>query len=373
VVGCVRGAWDRPCMLRLRSASAAVTLPVKFKLILSFSQVLAQIHDTYRIRQPSAYRYQSLTHMIFSPVRLDLLGWIPGLHTSCLGIVTLQGKLLLYSLLPFGIVVVAFGFSWVRTRSFVSALPVVLRLTYFLYPSVASKGFQTLAHCDCFQQVNATALCFLPADYSVTCVGENAPSALLASGWTAVMLGGVGVPLLYASLLFSCRDAIRDESKTPLSEALTFLHGSLNSWALYWPLIETARALILTGFLALAWPGTMLQLLCGLLVANSFLVLQIWCAPYRTASNNFLAMAVDASLVLEFISSAGVQINSLYGGNLNEEALSVALYVAAFTVFMITALSFLLSLRRQQQTANATPAAEELLSDESREAAINTA
>jgi hypothetical protein len=386
LVVCLRRMWDHPCSLRVRSASAAVTLPVKCKLLLSFSQVLAQIHDTYRIREPNSYHYQSLTQKVFSPVRLELFGWIPGLHSSCLGIKTLQSKLLLYSLLPLGVVVVAFALSAVRTRNLMSALPVVLRVTYLFYPSVASKGFQTLAHCECFDQVNATALCFLPADYSVPCVDKSAPSYLLASGWVAVVLGGIGVPLLYAALLFSCRDTIRQEAKTPLSEALTFLHESLNSWALYWPLVETARALTLTGFLALAWPGTMLQLLCGLLVAMSFLILQMWCAPYRTASNNFLAVAVDASLVLNFISSVGVQVNSLYDGHVDEMYLSIALYAAAFTVFIIVMLSFLLSLGRQPAggapsfgsaqavtAASTNTAAEELLGDESREAAINTA
>jgi hypothetical protein len=100
--------------------------------------------------------------------------------------------------------------------------------------------------------------------------------------------------------------------------------------------------------------------------------------------------------------TAGVQVNSLYNGHLSEEALSIALYAAAFTVFTITLLSFLLSLRRQSadgapcfgtaptisntddstnplaaishaNTSAANSAAEELLGEESRVAAINAA
>jgi hypothetical protein len=227
-----RCVWDHPWSVRIRSVSTAITLSVKVRLLLSFAQVFAQISDAYRIRTPDAHGYRSLTQAIFSPLRLELFGWIPGLHTSCLGIESLQGKLLIYTLLPLGIVVMTLGLSWARTRSLVPALPVVLRVTYFFYPSVASKGFQTLAQCDCFEQINATALYFLPADYSVECDGELAPSYLLASGKLAVVLSGVGVPLLYAGLLFSCRDAIRTGGKTPLSEALNFLHGSLKPWAL---------------------------------------------------------------------------------------------------------------------------------------------
>jgi hypothetical protein len=71
----------------------------------------------------------------------------------------------------------------------------------------------------------------------------------------AVALYGIGVPVLYAALLFVSRTAIRDENPTPLSTALSFLHASLHPWALYWPLVEAARAILLTGFLALVTPG----------------------------------------------------------------------------------------------------------------------
>ena len=121
------------------------------------------------------------------------------------------------------------------------ALPFVLRFTFFFYPSVSSKGFQTLGRCDCFHTVNGTALCYLPADYSVACVDEYAPTELLATGWLAIALFGIGVPLPYASLLYSCRIAIRTEQKTPLATSLAFLHASLHPWALWWPLVEAWR------------------------------------------------------------------------------------------------------------------------------------
>ena len=182
-------------------------------------------------------------------------------------------------------------------------------------------GFQTLGECDCFEQVSVghervqrrhlleqvngePLICFLPADYSVQCSGHRAPGDLLSLGVLAVLIYGIGVPIFYFCLLFSCRHTIHREGTTPLSEALAFLHNSLHPWALYWPLMDALRAVILTGFLALVTPGHIFQLLCGLLVAVAFLTLQIWCTPYRTASNNFLAMAINLSLVLEFVSSS---------------------------------------------------------------------
>ena len=68
--------WERASTVAMRRAADAITLPVKGKLILHFALVVAQLGDVYQIRYPDDY--QSLTQRIFSPLRLNLLGWIPG-------------------------------------------------------------------------------------------------------------------------------------------------------------------------------------------------------------------------------------------------------------------------------------------------------
>ena len=320
-------------------------MPVKLKLLLGYGLVVAQLQDVYQIRYPPGY--QSIALRLFSPLRLQFFGWIPGLHRRCFGIETLDGELLLYTLLPLGVVCTALAASRIRHGSLLPVLPFVLRATYLLYTAVSSKGFQTLAECDCFDQIDGLEpACFLRTDYTVVCPNRHARAVDLLAGSAAVVTYGVGVPLLYAALLFACRTAIRDEEPTPLSEALSFLHASLRPHMLWWPLVETARALLLTGFLALVNPGEVFQILCGLLTAIVFLVLQLYCAPYRTASNNFLAMAVNFSLVLNFVSSVGVQVMA-FGVPIDSTLLSVVLFAAALTVFPITLVSLLTALREQ--------------------------
>jgi hypothetical protein len=129
---------SHPRIVALRAASDSITLLVKGKLLVGFALVMAQMGDVYQIRYPPGF--QSLTSTLFSPLRLQLFGWIPGLHLSCLGIRTLEAELLLNSLLPLLVILLSFAISWGRARSFAPALPFVLRLTYLLYPSVASKG-----------------------------------------------------------------------------------------------------------------------------------------------------------------------------------------------------------------------------------------
>ena len=60
--------------------------------------------------------------------------------------------------------------------------------------------------------------------------------------------------------------------------------------------------------------------------------LLLFCTPYCTASNNFLAMAVNFSLVLNFVSSIGVQVQSNFGAPINSTLMTLVLFVAAFTV-----------------------------------------
>jgi hypothetical protein len=290
------------------------------------------------------------------------------MHLSCLGVTTLEWELLVYSLLPLAMVVICCSFTWVLRRDVVSALPFVLRLTYLLYPAISSKGFQTLGNCDCFTMWDGSpSVCFLPADYSVECHGNRAPFGLLALGLLAVLLYGIGVPVLYGLLLFACRDAIRNEKKTSLANALRFLHSAFHPSALYWPLVEALRAILLTGALALLVPGHIFQLLCGLLVTFTFCCLQLWALPYRTKSNNFLAMVVNVSLVLNFVGTIGVQINSQYYGDIDSKLLQAALFTAALAVFPLPFFSLLAKMRKPLKHTSVGEQRSELLDDHARD------
>ena len=105
----------------------------------------------------------------------------------------------------------------------------------------------------------------------------------------AIGLYGIGVPLFYAGLLRSARHAIQGEGETRLSRALTFLHSAFNYRVLWWPLVEASRILLLIGFLALVEPGSLVQIFCAITAAIGYNVLHLWFAPYKDASNNFLA------------------------------------------------------------------------------------
>ena len=55
-------------------------------------------------------------------------------------------------------------------------------------------------------------------------------------------------------------------------------------------------------------------------------------------------MVINVSLVLDFISSLGVQVKAEYGDPINPTLLSIALYAASFAIFPITLFSLLAAL-----------------------------
>jgi hypothetical protein len=329
----------------------------------------------------------------------------------------IAAELVVYMCVPVLVVAIAFAVPRVRSRSLLDALPFVLFWTSIVYPAVSSKGFQAVAKCDCFSLtngVNSTLRCYLPADSSHHCPTEHASVEVLTLGSAAIAIYGLGVPLTYASLLFSARSEIRKQHHPPgsFAEALTFLHGALEARVFWWPLVDASRTLVLTGLLALLAPGQLIQIFAAIVFAMGYMAVQIWSQPYRMRSNNLLAFGANMALLLHLLSSLGVQFNAKYDGEvLDPIVLSVMLFVAGTAIIGVTLLGFCFALCHESRTDSAdtndaaaiaplvsapvrrrsllyittafssrsrtraaavSTAAEELLAEESRQAAINS-
>ena len=300
-------------------AARRVSLQTKLKICVSYYQIITQLNRVYVIVPPAAYRVlmrglDAAFHIFFA--------WIPGVASACTGL-GLAHELLLLSLAPIAIVLAAFGVAAVRRQPAVSVLPFALGTSFLCFPFVASRGFRALAKCDCFSYVHPGAagdseVCFLYGAYDVQCQSTGpggafaAPPAILATAWVAVLLYACAVPLLYALLLLAARRPLSgDTPPTALSRALQFLARDYEPRVFWWELVEVARKICVTGFLALVEPGTLLQLYLGVVVALCILVLQLYAQPYRLPTDNFLSMVSAAALVLTLLGSLGVQMINL--------------------------------------------------------------
>ena len=357
--GCrVLKAWARrlrrtKAVARLLAAAEYVGLKAKLKICLGLYLVLAQLGDVYRIRYPPDY--QSVSKTLFSVLRPDFLSIIPGLHLSCLGFGGIVHKLAVYICFPLLVSLLACGASLLASRSVRPALPFLLFWTYFVFPSVSSHGFQAVARCDCFSITDGSGTidkpqCYLPADYSYTCPTEHAGHGVIALGFIAIVVYGLGVPVLYARLLFTARVDIRSAEPPPdsLAPALSFLHGALLPDALWWPLVDASRTLLLTGILALIKPGELIQIFSGVAVAICYSMLQIWSAPFRLPGNNLLSLVANLALVLNLLSLLGIQFNAKYSTvAINSGLLSTILFAAGSVVLLATFLTLCAALGRR--------------------------
>ena len=351
-------AWARrvrqtEALARLSAAAEHVGLRSKLKICLGLYLVLAQLGDVYQIRHPP--KYQSISKTLFAPLRQDFLSWIPGLHLGCFGVSGIIAKLAFYICFPMAVGLLACGASLLASRSVRPVLPFLLFWTYFVFPSVSSQGFQAIAQCDCFDITNGhgttdTLLCYLPADYSYTCPTKHAGHDVIALGVTAIIFYGIGVPVVYARLLYMARADIRSTEPPPssLAPSLSFLHGALLPDALWWPLVDTSRTLLLTGVLALIEPGELIQIFCGVTVAVCYLALQIWISPFRMPGNNLLSLGTNLALVLNLLSSLGVQFNAKYNADaIHPYLLTVILFLAGSAVLLATLLTLCAALSRR--------------------------
>ena len=194
-------------------------------------------------------------------------------------------ELLLICLVPLIIVLSAFGVTAVRRKPLVSALPFTLVTSFLCFPFVASRGFRALAPCDCFAYVDGGKACFLHDAYAVKCVPQasgmyTSPNDVRIAAWLAIGVYACAVPILYALLLFRSRHSLSGAAPpTPLSHALLFLSRDYDARVFFWELVEVARKITITGFLALVDPGSLVQIYLGVAVALCILILQMYASP----------------------------------------------------------------------------------------------
>ena len=129
---------------------------------------------------------------------------------------------------------------------------------------VSSAAFQAFS-CDDFD----TGRSYLRADYAVECgTAVHARAKLLA--WLGIGLYPCGISLLYVALMLRARRALVDEKPTALAKALAFLVRDYEPGYFWWELVEAWKKLFLVGFAVLISPGSIVQLVAGMLVAHVY-------------------------------------------------------------------------------------------------------
>ena len=154
-----------------------VSFRARFRILVSFAQVVTQIESVYDLRWPASFQALVQVLHIFN---LKMPDWMPTVRWHCVGARSLTSQLLLVAFVPLGIAIAAPLLATLCGREPIALLPFVLGWLYLLLPAISSFGFRALAPCECFAHATGGgAACFLREDYEVECTGElfGRPSA----------------------------------------------------------------------------------------------------------------------------------------------------------------------------------------------------
>jgi len=242
----------------------------KTKVGIGFYQCLAAAPGVFNLTIPVGLEhYSKWLDVLEVPVDIDELV-VPG---TCLG--NYQSRLWFGSMWP--IVLVAFfavffvgnEFRLQRSRGAVGeegeedaqgvgavilaglqrCLPLALTVSFVVVPSASTRLFQTF-RCDSFEYAAGEVREYLHDDYALNCQSDEYD----ATRGTAIFLlfiWPVGVPLLYAALLYANRATLLKGMRTTLSDATHFLSGDSKPTTFWWEPVEMCRKLLLTGWLLL--------------------------------------------------------------------------------------------------------------------------
>ena len=158
-------------------------------------------------------------------------------------------------------------------------MSMVLLLTFLVYSSVSAVVFQTFA-CDKLDDGGD----YLRADYRTKCTDEKHQN-MMAYSACMIALYPVGIPVLYASVLFENCTLLQNETRR--NESI-FVKSISNLWEPYKPsrfyyeVVECGRRILLTGVMVFIFPDSAAQIAVALMMAFIFAVTSEVLSPFES-------------------------------------------------------------------------------------------
>ena len=234
-------------------------------------------------------------------------------------------------------------------------ISMALLVTFLVYSSVSSVVFQMFA-CDDLDDRNL----YLRADYTITCDSPK-HRALQIYASLMIVLYPVGIPTLYACLLFSHRRTLQSERGREESPEVM---PTLDLWKPYKPqhfyyeVVECGRRILLAGVVVFIYPNTAAQIAVtvALAVVAGFVSESI--SPYQSKwdawINRIGHVVVFASMYLALllkidVSSENTQSQKTF------EVILVAVHGCMILAVIMEAILMAVYLRTEKQREDPNP------------------
>ncbi|CAN0108913.1 unnamed protein product [Ectocarpus sp. 12 AP-2014] len=161
---------------------------------------------------------------------------------------------------------------------------VLLFVTFLVYSSVSSMVFKTFA-CDSLDDGNN----YLRADYRILCSTSKHLALQVYAGVMAVVYP-VGIPLLYATLLFKHREILVSASADKAAaQPISSLWEAYKPERFYYEVIECGRRIMLTGVAVFIYPNDAAQIAITILIAVFFFAVFDILSPYTSEFDMWLS------------------------------------------------------------------------------------
>jgi hypothetical protein len=331
------------------------TLRVKFKIIVSFCQIVYQLGPALNVVFPSIF-VQYLNYYAIFQLNLLLLP-----NVSCMVPTSYYSGLLVSTISPFvffAVIALLIQFLVLRARRLNERNPWYRReqatkdtitaaflISYFVLVNVSTQIFRVF-QCETFDDGRS----YLVADYSIDCDAPDR-SFYLAYGSVMILVYPIGIPLVYAMVLVAYRhqinpdwrkvvdsnekafvsnrviqqEKIKVRNTYPEIDNIRNLFDSFTPKRWYFELFDCARRLCLGAVPVLIFRGSTLQIVIVLLISLASVAAFMYFNPYIHEHDNNLAVLSQWSITLILIAALIIKIEALSSDPNNAQGLGLVL------------------------------------------------
>ena len=204
-----------------------------------------------------------------------------------------------------------------------SSLGFCFTFVFMIYPAVSQTIFQALISQELSEDNE-----LLRVDFQID-YGSPTHTMVVYVAVFMVLVYPLGFPATIAYTLYSNREGLLIE-ESPEREQFDPLVGDYKLDCYYWEALEMFRKVVLTGLMIFFSPGSVFQLVFGVLVSAVFLVLSVWIRPFVSRFNNRFKIITDVAIMTTF--AIAIMMNSNVDVSQEPGWLGKKVFDMAFTV-----------------------------------------
>ena len=190
------------------------------------------------------------------------------------------------------------------------AIKMMLTAVFFSYPFVSQSMFQGFS-CRVLDNAGVVGGEFVPeryldVDYQISCE-ETAYIGFIVFGTAGVLAYPLGIPSATLLLLFKNGKEIKTNG--PARQRYEFLVADYRPEFYYWDCFEMLRKVSITGILMFVSPGSLFQLVIGIILCIGFGFSAAWFQPYVSGTANIFKVGTEVTLLVTMVLAVMLKID----------------------------------------------------------------